>query len=390
MHTLRLRSVIVFIAACGSLFALFAASTGAQRPQPVPSHPIVQPSSARPAGATSTRELSMFKSSLLTKITAAAVGAPPTAGSSFRLPFSGAASMLGAPGANAAVFKVENQAPPTSVVFTAGIEGRGPTGVLGVSSAPDGNGVAGVVLGDATTGAGVRGSANNQGSGVEGFGGTASSNGVHGQNLAVGTEAWLATRDHGVYAHLKKQISGPPISEASLASSGYAIYGASNALDGAGVYGRSTLGGRSVGVLGESAVGWAGFFRGKVHVTGTLSSAAKQFTIPHPTDPSRTLSHSSVESDELKNVYDGTVLLNAAGRAVVRLPSWFESLNKDFRYQLTPIGSPAPNLHISREVAGGRFSIAGGRPGTKVCWQLTGIRHDPYARSHPLVVESTK
>jgi hypothetical protein len=75
---------------------------------------------------------------------------------------------------------------------------------------------------------------------------------------------------------------------------------------------------------------------------------------------------------------------------VVVLPDWFQALNKDIRYQLTSIGAPAPNLHVAQEVADNRFRIAGGKPGTKVSWQLTGVRQDAYARQYPLRIEEDK
>ena len=37
-----------------------------------------------------------------------------------------------------------------------------------------------------------------------------------------------------------------------------------------------------------------------------------------------------------------------------------------------------------------RFRIAGGTPGLKVSWQVTGVRQDAYARTNPLVVEVEK
>ncbi len=48
----------------------------------------------------------------------------------------------------------------------------------------------------------------------------------------------------------------------------------------------------------------------------------------------------------MMNIYNGTVTLDGQGRAAVALPDWFEALNRDYRYQLTPIGGPAPSLHI--------------------------------------------
>ncbi|MGH3901414.1 MAG: hypothetical protein ACRDTA_24805 [Pseudonocardiaceae bacterium] len=132
-------------------------------------------------------------------------------------------------------------------------------------------------------------------------------------------------------------------------------------------------------------------FGGNVEVTGTLSKQGGQFKIDHPLDPAnRYLCHSFVESSEMKNVYDGVVELDANGAAEVRLEDWCETLNERFRYQLTPIGGPAPGLHIAAEVSAGRFSIAGGEPGMRISWQLTGVRHDPYALAHPLVVEEEK
>ena len=74
----------------------------------------------------------------------------------------------------------------------------------------------------------------------------------------------------------------------------------------------------------------------------------------------------------------------------MRLPSYFDALNRDFRYQLTPIGAPGPNLYIAEEIRGNRFKIAGGDPGTKVSWQVTGIRDDASARARPMQVEVDK
>jgi hypothetical protein len=67
-----------------------------------------------------------------------------------------------------------------------------------------------------------------------------------------------------------------------------------------------------------------------------------------------------------------------------------EAENTDFRYQLTAIGAPARDLFIASEISGGEFRIAGGAPGTKVSWQVTGVRKDPWAVAHPLVVEVPK
>jgi hypothetical protein len=132
-------------------------------------------------------------------------------------------------------------------------------------------------------------------------------------------------------------------------------------------------------------------FSGKLTLTGTLTAAAKNFKIDHPLDPTnKYLYHDAVESSEMMNIYTGNAVLDGAGQARVSLPDWFEAVNADFRYQLTAIGAAAPGLHIAREIANHEFSIAGGAPGMKVSWQVTGVRHDGYAQAHPMTVEVTK
>ena len=147
--------------------------------------------------------------------------------------------------------------------------------------------------------------------------------------------------------------------------------------------------GNDFGVVAAAPL--AGAFGGDVNVTGTLTKGAGAFKIDHPLDPAnKYLTHSFVESPDMMNIYNGTVLLDGSGEAWINLPNWFEALNRDFRYQLTAIGSPAPNLYVAAEVSGNRFKIAGGQPGGKVSWQVTGIRHDAYADAHRLAIEEDK
>jgi len=132
-------------------------------------------------------------------------------------------------------------------------------------------------------------------------------------------------------------------------------------------------------------------FYGNVNVNGTLSKTAGSFKIDHPLDPAnKLLYHSFVESPDMKNIYDGIAALDSNGEAIVTLPSWFEALNGDFRYQLTAMGAPGPNLYIAQEISNNRFKIAGGAQGMKVSWQVTGIRHDAYANAHRIPVEVDK
>lgn len=134
-------------------------------------------------------------------------------------------------------------------------------------------------------------------------------------------------------------------------------------------------------------------------VNGSVSAAVKFFRIDHPIDPTNTeLWHASIESDQMKNLYDGVVTTNADGYAIIALPGWFQALNKDFRYQLTvideadsaevflwakvvrKIGSDAPN----------QFTIRTARGNVEVSWLVTGVRQDTYATTHPMQVERAK
>jgi len=129
---------------------------------------------------------------------------------------------------------------------------------------------------------------------------------------------------------------------------------------------------------------------GDVSIAGNLSKGSGSFKIDHPLDPeNKYLSHSFVESPDMMNIYNGNVVLDNEGTAWVELPEWFEALNKEFRYQLTCIGGFA-QVYVAEEIAEGRFKIAGGSPGLKVSWQVTGVRQDPFAELHRIQVEEEK
>jgi hypothetical protein len=181
------------------------------------------------------------------------------------------------------------------------------------------------------------------------------------------------------------------------------VYGRTTGANGKGVYGESPDSGSGVGVSGFSfgsgaaiqgenttSTGPAGLFIGNVIVQGTLVKAAGSCRIDHPLDPAnKFLSHSFVESPDMKNIYDGNVTTDANGSATVTLPDYFGALNRDYRYQLTAVGQFAQAI-VSRKIAGNSFEIRTDKPGVDVSWQVTGIRQDAYAQAHPIVVEEFK
>ncbi len=283
-----------------------------------------------------------------------------------------------------------------SVTVTDGVAVKGESqrntgtgvGVVGVTRAPDGNGIAGLNYGLSTT---------PQGYGVYGYSISKGAIGIYGTvgQSSTGTAAnsvgvW-GTTDTALGVGVAGIIDDGTNDAAGEQTVG--VVGRNNRADGIGVFGYApSPAGTTVAVKGQvaSPAGFAGQFIGNVEVQGTLSKTAGSFKIDHPLDPeNKVLYHSFVESPDMKNIYDGMAVLNAQGEAVVQLPEWFEALNRDFRYQLTCVGGYAP-VYIKQEIDNHRFVIAGGPPGLKVSWQVTGIRHDKAADYYRIPVEEDK
>jgi hypothetical protein len=141
------------------------------------------------------------------------------------------------------------------------------------------------------------------------------------------------------------------------------------------------------GVVGEDTYlgGVAGAY-GVFSVGNLGASGVKTFRIDHPTKPNNYLVHFSMESNEVLNLYRGTVSIDSNGEAVVVLPDYFTEININFSYQLTPVGQFA-NLYIKEKITGNSFTIAGGNPGMEVCWVVYAERNDEWVREHPHVKE---
>jgi hypothetical protein len=133
-----------------------------------------------------------------------------------------------------------------------------------------------------------------------------------------------------------------------------------------------------------------GFYAGNLTVNGTVSKGGGSFRIDDPIDPeNKTLSHSFVESPDMMNIYNGSVVTDRHGRASIELPAYFDALNRDFRYQLTVIGRFAQAIVVEK-IHDNRFVIETSKPGVEVSWQVTGIRQDAWANAHRIPVEEVK
>ncbi len=236
-------------------------------------------------------------------------------------------------------------------------------GVVGMTSAASGAGVYGMVT--PTGGMGVKGEATGDGKshayGIYGVG-HGGAIGVEGRSDTSAGVSGRSDQGEGVLGQGSQGVSGYATELNGIGVAGYGGYGP----------------------------GYAGYFDGRVRVTGTLEKSAGSFLIDHPLDPAhKYLSHSFVESPDMMNIYNGNVTTDGNGEAIVQLPDWFEALNQDFRYQLTPIGQFSQAI-VLKEIAGNRFTIKTDKPNVKVSWQVTGIRHDPYAEAHRIEVEQMK
>jgi hypothetical protein len=286
------------------------------------------------------------------------------------LPFSGSGS-----GTSSALFNITNTTPQHSAIAGNGAQAlsgahTGGTGVGAYGGASNGNssevgtGGAGVyALGGAGTAEG-----DNGGAGLRAYGG----------NAAGGACQVCATGGAGVTAN------------------------GGNVGDGTGGDGIDAYGGTSQGVFGGDGIyakgsgntdegyGYAGNFAGDVNVSGNLIKSSGSFKIDHPLDPAnKYLYHSFVESPDMMNIYNGNVVTDGSGTAIVTMPAWFEALNTDFRYQLTVIGQFAQAI-VATKMTNGSFTIKTSKPGVEVSWQVTGIRQDAWANAHRIQVEVDK
>jgi hypothetical protein len=278
------------------------------------------------------------------------------------LPFSGSAA-----GTGISVLNITNTSPNHSAIAGHGAEAPagafvGGTGVSayggpsnGTSSSAIGTGGSGI---HATGGDGT-GIDDGGGSGITADGGNAA--GVSGS----GGTGVTAVGGNGVEG-------GDGI--AAFAGTG------TGGIDGNGIY---AMGGNGTDTF-------AGYFDGDVDVLGTLSKSSGSFKIDHPLDSAtKYLYHSFVESPDMMNIYNGNVITDASGTAIITMPAWFEALNKDFRYQLTVIGQFAQAI-VASEISNGSFTIKTSKPGVKVSWQVTGVRQDAWANAHRIQVEVDK
>ena len=324
-------------------------------------------------------------------------------------------SVSGSPVTSSGTLALKWNTAPTSADTANAIVKRDSTGSFSAgsitSASPSSSGTA--ITATSGTGVGIYGAATGDGYGI--IGQSSSGYGLYGESGSFPGVGGISSTSYAVYGVSE---SSHGVVGQSLSGSAYGVYGTNSEAGGVGVYGLGSTGvvgvsntggpgvyaqsgdngwavdalntGNSTGILAGSVGGFAAWFNGDVNVDGNLSKNGGSFKIDHPLDPAnKYLYHSFVESPDMMNIYNGNVITNATGDAVVTLPEWFETLNRDFRYQLTVLGQFAQAI-VAGEVSNHQFAIKTDKPGVKVSWQVTGIRQDAWANAHRIPVEEVK
>lgn len=168
-------------------------------------------------------------------------------------------------------------------------------------------------------------------------------------------------------------------------STGFGVYG--DNLDNVAPLGNGVgVGGKGFyGVLGEDRYLGAQNGAYGVYSNGTLgATGTKTFRIDHPTDPeNKFLRHFSLESNEVLNVYRGTATFDANGNAMINLPDYFNTINRNVSYQLTPIGAYMPLCIQEKVNDNNQFVVSGGLAGKEVSWAVYAERNDLYMQKNP-------
>lgn len=113
----------------------------------------------------------------------------------------------------------------------------------------------------------------------------------------------------------------------------------------------------------------------------------KDFKIDHPAKEGYWLRHVTVESNDRVLLYKGRAKTKNKS-ATIELPDYFEILNKDFDYNLTPIGSLA-RLGIKTEVKDNKFEVMSDED-CEFSWVVYGIRNDKHSQDNPYQTEIKK
>jgi hypothetical protein len=177
------------------------------------------------------------------------------------------------------------------------------------------------------------------------------------------------------------QITGQLSASGSCVISG-------NVTSGGGIFCNAP--GNQLGLL--TMDGGGGTFNGACVAQGFYTSGAKAFRIEHPLDPSKMLTHASLEGPELGVYYRGEAE-TVDGVVEIALPDYFEALTmSEWRtVQLTELYEEEDepvfgNFLAASRVKEGKFRVRSSSPSQKFFWEVKAVRGD----IGELIIEDTK
>jgi hypothetical protein len=207
-----------------------------------------------------------------------------------------------------------------------GLSGSSPNAIISGTNSADGYGV----YGESSSGTGIYGRAKSQ-----------NQIAVYGDNEVTGSFGYIGGGQHGVYGETIYDFAmyGQHTNTGNYGYIGNeydGVYGQSSVYGGGGIYGVHT--GDGWGVYGQSSGGYAGYFQGDVHVTGTISATSKPFIQPHARDPRLEIVYIATEGPEAVVFHRGTGRLER-GKAVIKLPEHFRlvAAAEGVQVQVTPL-----------------------------------------------------
>jgi hypothetical protein len=235
---------------------------------------------------------------------------------------------------------------------------------------------------------------------------------VRGQNNGTGVHGigvWGSQEGSG-YGVYGTSVSGIGVRGYASAPSGftYGVFGESASQNGSGVFGQATAtsgaawgvvaviystASSAYGVYASEPSGGAGH---AVYASGTLAATGtKSFQIDHPLSPeTHYLNHFCTEGPEpLQRLLGArSITGRATAKPWVQLPPYFESINRDFRYQLTVIdGSDEFVLaKVVRKIQNNQFVIRTSKPFVEVSWRVEAVRNDLWVQRYGFQTEQEK
>lgn len=169
-------------------------------------------------------------------------------------------------------------------------------------------------------------------------------------------------------------LKGLVVSANNTTGTTYGIMSSCNSNNCTAVYASAPAGQTSLYASSNATVGGNLIVNGTGYFGGYISKPGGGWRIDDPEAPETGfLNHGFVESDLMKNVYDGSVVLDSNGRGTIDMPSWYPKVNKNGRLFADDV--------TKTKLSEGRWTVSG-KPGQVVDWFIIATRDDAWTRAN--------